>query len=249
MTGKCRKDNKAVGISIMGVTVTAALIISLIGGISCNPPGAVDQKGIKELQKNQKEILTRLDKLEKILSGRKRPQVDYNKVHDIKLTDSYFRGPKDAKATLVEFSDFQCPYSKRVLPLVQDLLDTFPKDLKHVYKHFPLGFHKRAVPASKACIAAGMQGKFWEMQDILYKNAKALEDKDLIKYAEKIELNVEQFEKDLKSEKVAKFVKDDIAEARRVKVTGTPTLFLNGKRVKNRQADAMKKVIEDIIKK
>ena len=98
-------------------------------------------------------------------------------------------------------------------------------------------------------MAAGIQGKFWEMQDILYKNSKELEDKDLKKYAEDIGLNVEQFEKDMTSEKVAKWVKDDIAEARRVKVTGTPTLFINGKRVKNRQLDAMKKVIEGIIKK
>jgi len=249
MTGKSGKDDKAKFRFLVGSTLTAVLIISLFGGVACNPPGAVDQKELKELQKNQKEILTRLDKIEKVFAGRKRPKVDYNKVHDIKLTDSYFRGPKDAKAILVEFSDFQCPYSKRVSPLVKDLLDAFPNDLKHVYKHFPLGFHKRAEPAARACIAAGMQGKFWEMQDILYKNTKELEDKDLKEYAEKIELNVEQFETDYKSEKAAKLVKDDMSEARRVKVTGTPTLFLNGKRVKNRQADAMKKAIEDIIKK
>jgi len=249
MFKKDPKNNKALSLSIMGALVTAVLIIGLLGWLGCNPPGAADNKAIKELQENQKKILQRLDKIDKMFAGRKRPQIDYNKVYDIKLTDSFFRGPKDAKATLVEFSDFQCPYSKRVLPLVKDLLDTFPNDLKHVYKHFPLGFHKRAVPAAKACMAAGIQGKFWEMQDILYKNPKQLEDDDLKEYAEKIDLNVEQFEKDMKSEKVAKWVKDDIAEARRVKVTGTPSLFINGKRVKDRKPDAMKKVIKDILKK
>ena len=249
MIKKNRKEDKALPLSIMGVTLTAVLIVGLLGWLGCNPPGASDLKAIKELQENQKKILQRLDKIDKMIAGRQRPQVDYNKVYDIKLEDSYFRGPKDAKVTLVEFSDFQCPYSKRVGPLVKDLLDTFPNDLKHVYKHFPLGFHKRAEPAARASIAAGIQGKFWEMQNILYENTKNLEDKDLKKYAEKIGLNVEQFEKDYQSEKVAKLVKNDMAEARRVKVTGTPTLFINGKRVKQRQPEAMKKVIEGLIKK
>ena len=249
MIKKDRKEDKALPLSIMGVTLTAVMIVGLLGWLGCNPPGASDQKAIKELQENQKKILQRLDKIDKMIAGRQRPQVDYNKAYDIKLEDSYFRGPKAAKVTLVEFSDFQCPYSKRVAPLVKDLLDTFPNDLKHVYKHFPLGFHKRAEPAARASIAAGIQGKFWEMQNILYENTKNLEDKDLKKYAEKIGLNVEQFEKDYQSEKVAKLVKNDMAEARRVKVTGTPTLFINGKRVKQRQPEAMKKVIKGLIKK
>ena len=86
----------------------------------------------------------------------------------------------------MEFSDLQCPYSKKTMSLVKDLLAAFPNDLKHVYKHFPLSFHKQAEPAARACIAAGMQGKFWEMQEMAYENAKKLSDDNLKKYAEKI---------------------------------------------------------------
>jgi protein-disulfide isomerase len=116
-----------------------------------------------------------------------------------------------------------------------------------VYKNFPLGFHKEAMPAAKACLAAGLQGKFWEMEEILFKNAKKLEDKDLKNYAKEIGLDLQQFEKDFNSEEVDKLVQEDLAEAKKAKVTGTPTLFLNGKRVQNRSEEAMKQEIKTLL--
>jgi protein-disulfide isomerase len=116
-----------------------------------------------------------------------------------------------------------------------------------VYKNFPLGFHKEALPSAKACLAADMQGKFWEMEELVFKNPKKLKDEDLKGYAKKIGLDMERFEKDYKSEEVAKRVQEDMKEAKKAQVTGTPTLFLNGKRVKNRSEEAMKEDIKSIL--
>ncbi len=176
-----------------------------------------------------------------------RPTVDYSKVYDIKIGQSPVRGAKDAKVTLIEFSDFQCPYSKRVQPLIEKLLKAYPDDLQQVYKNFPLRFHKEAMPAAKACVAAGLQGKFWEMEELIFENPKKLQDKDLKKYAEEIGLDPQQFEKDFNSEEVDKLVQEDLAEAKKAKVTGTPTLFLNGKRVQNRSEEAMKQEIKTLL--
>lgn len=234
--------------------VKAGLLVAVCAGLVGCKGGTDDSPDLKELQKGQKAILERLDKLEKVqkqlLASRspRRPTVDYDKVYDLPIGKSPVRGAKDAKVTLVEFSDFQCPYSHRAQPLIESLLKAYPEDLRHVYKNFPLRFHKQAMPAAKACLAAGMQGKFWEMEAHVFKNPKNLEEKDLKKYAGEIGLDVKKFEKDFKSAEVEKRVQEDIAEGRKASVTGTPTLFLNGKRVRNRSEEAMKKEIDEILK-
>lgn len=197
---------------------------------------------LDRIEKGQQALIASLDK-----RASRRPSVDYNKVYDIKIGNSPVRGAKDAKVTLVEFSDFQCPYSKRAMPLIEKLLKAYPDDLQHVYKNFPLGFHKQAMPAAKACLAAGRQGKFWEMWELLFENPKKLGDEDLKEYARKVGLDMQKFEKDFKGDEVEKLVQEDLAEAKKAQVTGTPTLFLNGKRVRNRSEDAMKQEIKDIL--
>jgi len=234
----------------------AFVLIALCAGFSaCTVETDVGDE-LEELMEGQKAILERIEKIEKAQKEflaawnqrfPKRPSIDYNKVHDIKLGSSPVRGAKDAKVTLVEFSDFQCPYSKRAQPLIEKLLEAYPDDLQHVYKNFPLSFHKQAMPAAKACLAAGLQGKFWEMHELVFENPKKLEDKDLNGYAKKIGLDVQKFEKDFKSGEVDKRVQEDLAEAKKAQVTGTPTLFLNGKRVRNRSEEAMKQEIKDIL--
>jgi protein-disulfide isomerase len=232
------------------------LVAACIGLVACTTESGLGPDALKELQEGQKTILERLGKIEKtqqqILAARgkrapKRPTIDYSKVYDIKIGKSPVRGAKDAKATIIEFSDFQCPYSLRVQPLIETLLKAYPDDLQHVYKNFPLNFHKQAMPAAKACIAAGLQGKFWEMQEVIFKNTKKLQDADLKKYAQEVGLDVEQFEKDYKSEEVNKIVQQDLADAKKAQVRGTPTLFLNGKRVQDRSEAGMKKQIQAIL--
>jgi protein-disulfide isomerase len=223
--------------------------------LACNG-GTGTGDGLGDLRKNQKAILERLEKIEKTQKEMmaawqqrtaKKPSVDYDKVYDIEVGHSPVQGAENAKVTLVEFSDFQCPYSQRAQPLIHALLEAYPDDLRHVYKNFPLGFHKQAMPAAKACVAAGMQGKFWEMEERLFDNPRKLEEEDLRKYAKEIGLDVARFEKDCSGEEVQKLVDADLAAAKKAQVTGTPTLFLNGKRVRNRSEDAMKEEIKTIL--
>jgi protein-disulfide isomerase len=236
---------------------TIGLLIAVCAGWAACTGGTDGGTGLKGLQQGQKKILERLEKIEKtqqeILTSLKqrsprRAAVDYNKVYNIKIGDSPVRGSKDAAVTLVEFSDFQCPYSGRAQPLITKLMETYPNDLRHVFKNFPLRFHKHAMPAAKACMAAHLQGKFWEMDKLVFENQRKLDDKDLRRYAAKIGLDMQRFDKDFKSDAVAKQVEADLQEGRRVRVTGTPTLFLNGKRVRKRSVEAMKKEIDAILK-
>jgi protein-disulfide isomerase len=237
--------------------IEVGLVVAVsLGLVACTVETDLGPDGLKELREGQKAILERIEKIEKTqkellasLQKRppKRPAVDYSKVYDIKIGKSPVRGAKDAKVTLIEFSDFQCPYSKRAQPLIEKLLEAYPDDLRHVYKNFPLRFHKEAMPAAKACLAAGLQGKFWEMEELVFENPKNLKDEDLKKYAKKIGLDLQQFEKDYGSAEVDKLVQEDMAEAKKAKVTGTPTLFLNGKRVQNRSEEAMKEEIKTLL--
>ena len=123
-----------------------------------------------------------------------------------------------------------------------------------MFKHFPLAFHRAARPTAIASVAAQDQGKFWEYHDVLFKKTGARELKpdqaELVKYAEEAGLDVERFKADLEGKKAEydKKVSADYAEGQRVEVRGTPTLYLNGKKVRNRSAAAMAKVVDELLK-
>lgn len=240
--------------SIKRAIVTSVAGLLLIPGLlsSCKDVKGLGggQASIKELQDGQKQILERLKKIETVLSARQgpmRPSIDYNKVYDIRIGNSPVKGPADAKATIVEFSDYQCPFSKGAQPTFKQLSDAFPKDVKHVYKNYPLPFHQKALPAAKACLAAREQGKFWEMHDLVFDGQPKLEDADFLEYAKKIGLNIKRYEEDIKGDKVQKQLDEDLKDVSSEEVTGTPTIFLNGKRVQDRSFEAMKAAIEKIL--
>jgi protein-disulfide isomerase len=154
---------------------------------------------------------------------------DPDKVYEVAAGKSPAKGPANASVTIVEFSDFQCPYCSRVGPTLQKVLDDYPKDVRVVYKHYPLSFHKQALPAAKASAAAGRQDKFWEMHDLLFKNQRELNEAAFKGYAQQLGLDVAQFEKDYASPGVAEEVEADMALARTLGVTGTPGFFVNGR--------------------
>lgn len=132
---------------------------------------------------------------------------------------------------------------------MDQLLAAFPKDLRFVYKHMPLTqIHANALPAAKASVAAGRQGKFWEMYDKLFQNSRNLSPENIRKMAEEIGLDLEKFERDMNSPEVEQLVQADVELARRAGVRGTPTFFLNGKRVTNRSFEALKAMIEAELK-
>ena len=147
--------------------------------------------------------------------------------------------------TIVEFSDYQCPFCSQAETLLDQVTAAYPKDVKRVYKQFPLtSIHPNAMPASKAAIAAGKQGKFWEMHAKLFANQRELTADNFKKWAEEIKLDVAKFEKDMASPGVQSQVDKEMQEAKAADVTGTPTIFVNGKRLQQRSMDGFKAAID-----
>ena len=140
------------------------------------------------------------------------------------------RGPEDAPVTLVEYGDFECPYCGQAEPIVRELLADFG-DLRYVWRHLPLSdVHPHAKAAAEAAQAAGDQGAFWEMHDLLFQHQDALRLNDLKGYAEQLGLDVERFVEDLHEHRHAARVERDIESADLSGVSGTPTFFVNGRR-------------------
>lgn len=163
----------------------------------------------------------------------------------VEVGKSPVKGPTDAKVTIIEFSDFQCPYCQRANNTVSEILKAYPKDVKVAFKHLPLPFHQNAMPAAKASLAAGEQGKFWEMHDSLFQNQTQLSDELFIKEAQRLGLDVEKFKKDMASPEIEKQIKDDMDLAKKHGIEGTPGFFVNGVAVKGAYPiDHFKKIID-----
>jgi Na+/H+ antiporter NhaA len=146
--------------------------------------------------------------------------------------DDHVRGEETARVTLVEYGDFECPYCGRAELVVRRLLSTFGHDLRYVFRHLPLvDVHEHAQFAAEAAEAAASQGRFWEMHDLLFKHQDALSLGDLLRYAAALGLDVDSFADDLRTRKYARRVARDIASADRSAVAGTPTFFINGRRL------------------
>ncbi len=144
-------------------------------------------------------------------------------------------GKPDALVTIVEFSDFQCPFCSRVNPAIQQIKDAHPNDVRIVFKQLPLPMHPQARIAAKASLAADRQGKFWDMYDKLFANQKDLNEENFAKWAGEIGLNVDKFKKDLADPKLEDITKEDEATARKFGANGTPAFFVNGRHLSGAQ--------------
>jgi len=141
------------------------------------------------------------------------------------------RGPLDAPVALVEYGDFECPYCGQAEPVVREQLGEHGEDVLFVFRHLPLtDVHAHAQLAAEASEAAGAQGKFWEMHDLMLAHQDALEPRHLVGYAEQLGLDVARFRDELRRRVHAPRITEDIADADASQVTGTPTFFINGQR-------------------
>jgi protein-disulfide isomerase len=139
-------------------------------------------------------------------------------------------GPETAPVTIVEFSDFQCPFCARAGPVVKQVLARYPEQVRLVYRHFPLdNIHPRARPAAEASACADEQGKFWAFHDAIFANPKALEDADLETRAREVGLDPAAFNACLKDGRAQAIVERDVNDARSAGITGTPSFFVNGR--------------------
>ena len=142
----------------------------------------------------------------------------------------HVRGPREAPVTVVEYGDFECPYCGRAEPVVRELLADF-SDVRYVWRHLPLSdVHPNAQLAAEAAEAAAAQGAFWEMHDMLLDHQDDLRARDLLRYAEQLDLDPERFRDDLQQHSGAGHIEEDVDSADLSRVTGTPTFFVNDRR-------------------
>ena len=170
----------------------------------------------------------------------------------IPVTDAMpSKGPKDALVTIVEFSEFQCPFCARVLPTTKEVVDTYGDKVRIVWRNNPLSFHPNAGPAAAVAMEANAQGgsaKFWEVHDVLFANQKALGRAELEGYAEKAGLDMAGVKKALDEGTHTKAIQADQALAAQVGARGTPYFFVNGRTLRGAQPiAAFKKIIDEEI--
>jgi protein-disulfide isomerase len=140
-------------------------------------------------------------------------------------------GPADARVTLVEFGDYQCPYCGAAYPVIKRLQKLFGKKLRFVFRNFPLTqAHPYALIAAEAAEAAGLQGKFWEMHDLIYDHQADLDPDILPAWAEEVGLDLMEFGTAIKQGNITKRIKEDRSSGIRSGVNGTPSFFINGAR-------------------
>jgi protein-disulfide isomerase len=150
-------------------------------------------------------------------------------VKEVALGDSPSRGPEDAKVTIVVWSDFECPHCRMVMPILDRIVSANAPRVRLVHKFYPLRMHKSAEPAARAAIAAKNQGRYWEMEQTLFKNQQRLSDADLEQYAGSLKLDMRRFHGDLQAPATTDTIARDRAEADRLGLTGTPFIFIDGR--------------------
>jgi protein-disulfide isomerase len=157
-------------------------------------------------------------------------------------------GPKHAKVTIVEWSDFQCPFCGRVEPTLKQIQDTYKDDVRIVWRNEPLPFHPNALPAAKAAMAAAKQGKFWQMHERMFAHQTELSEAKYEEWAREIGVDVARWKADKDSPAIAEAIQRDNTYGQQVGANGTPSFFINGKLIAGAMPfDSFKTVIDEQI--
>ncbi|MBW2493849.1 MAG: thioredoxin domain-containing protein [Deltaproteobacteria bacterium] len=139
------------------------------------------------------------------------------------------KGPDDAVVTIIEFSDFQCPFCQRVVPTIDQIAAKYPTQVRIVFRNLPLNnIHPRAQAAAEAAACANNQGKFWEYHDLVFANNRALSDEDLERYASEVGLEMADFRQCVQNRETQQIVDADTAVAETLQISGTPSFLING---------------------
>ena len=154
-------------------------------------------------------------------------------VHRVDVADSPARGPADAPVTILVWSDFECPHCRHAMPVLDRALDKHAPNVRLVHKMYPLSQHTNAKHAARAAIAAHAQGKYWEMERVLFAHQSDQTEADVEKYAKEIGLDMARFHRDLQSPKTTKILERDHADAERSGLAATPFVLVNGREIRH----------------
>ena len=147
----------------------------------------------------------------------------------IPIDGSPSRGPEDAPVVIVEFADFECPHCRLAVSLLDSVLAAHPDKVRLIYKSYTLSFHQRGEPAARAAFAAGLQGKFWEMEHLLFERQEHLEPSDLDRYAVLLRLDIPKWKADMDSPAIKERIEHDHALGEDFQLKGTPAIYVNGR--------------------
>jgi protein-disulfide isomerase len=235
--------------------------------IACADPGAIEQikNDLATLKQQQTSMLEKVTAMEASIKARpnqpQQPQQPPLPPGPFTVTakDAPVLGNPKAATFIVAWSDFQCPFCSRIVPIINDTLKDpeVSGKVACVFKQFPLGFHQQAMPAAKASLAAGRQGKFFEMHDKIFANQQQINDQNLEAWAKEIGLNVAKFKKDIADPAIEAQVKADMEEGSKAGVRGTPSLYIGTKqgdnyvidRAQGRTVDSFKQAIKALLEK
>jgi protein-disulfide isomerase len=226
---------------------TGGLFALLVAGCRLGPADPPEaREGLRESQQDL-AVAGRLDRIEAVLEELRRSVeglerglkaaggaaapmgLDPAVVHAVEIGDSPVLGPADAAVTIVQFSDFECPFCASAVPIVERILYDYAGQVRWVFKHNPMPFHRRALPAHRAAVAAAAQGKFWEMHDRLFAAQERFDPASLEEHARALELDLDRFGADVASRDAVAEVQRDAGQARSLGVQGVPTFLINGR--------------------
>ncbi|MBI4488594.1 MAG: DsbA family protein [Deltaproteobacteria bacterium] len=218
---------------VLGLLLGPVLLALLVAQAGFAQPGSIElealRKDIETLKEGQRNLQKELDSIKSLLSGRQTPTQAVTQEVVLSVDDDPFKGDKNARLALIEFSDYQCPFCARhfrqTLPQIErDYIQT--GKVKYVFRDFPIeSIHPEAFKAAEAANCSGEQGKYWEMHDRLFANQRALGLKDLPLHAQELGLDLPSFQQCLGSGRQASEIRKDMADGMRAGVRGTPTFF------------------------
>ena len=187
--------------------------------------------------------------------GSSRPVVSTNELLAV-VADDWIKGNKDASVTLVEYLDFECEACGAYYPVVKRLSEEFGNEVRFVTRYFPLPGHKNSMTSALAVEAAGRQGKYWEMHNIVFENQRdwgekqAPDPKIFENFARQIGLDMDQYGKDIASQELKDRIERDRGSGQKLNLQGTPSFFLNGKKIENpRGYEDFKVLIQSAVSK
>lgn len=262
--------HRRIAFAVMSMHARSPLLtLSLLSVFGMSLPACQGQSGFAQLQETlagvdqkQDNLLATLDGLEQKLDarpagapGKAKPPAARAGRPDPKLTykvdvgDAAVKGSEEALVTIVEWSDFQCPYCSRVNPTMAKIHEAYGDKVRVAFKHNPLPMHNRAMAAALAAEAAGRQGKFWEMHDKLFANGRALTDENFETWASELQIDVGKFKADMKDKALETKVRQQQSQGVVLGARGTPSFFVNGRHLSGAQPfEAFKALIDEELK-